>query len=62
MIKENKMLYIALAGSGIAGASMQVYMSYLINFVERTLGMQDYVLPLGIIIVCAALLAGLLGF
>ena len=62
VIKENKMLYIALAGSGIAGASMQVYMSYLINFVERTLGMQDYVLPLGIIIVCAALLAGLLGF
>ena len=62
VIKNNKMLYIALIGSGIAGASMQVYMSYLINFVERTLGMTDYVVPLGVIIVCAALLAGLLGF
>ena len=56
------MLYIALAGSGIAGASMQVYMSYLINFVERTLGMRDYVMPLAVIIVCSAVLAGVLGF
>lgn len=62
VIKKNKMIYIALAGSGIAGASMQVYMSYLINFVERTLGMMDYVVPLGVIIVCAAAIAGLLGF
>ena len=45
-----------------AGASMQVYMSYLINFVERTLGMTDYVMPLAVIIVCSAVLAGLLGF
>ena len=57
-----KNTYIALAGSGIAGASMQVYMSYLINFVERTLGMTDYVMPLAVIIVCSAVLAGLLGF
>ena len=62
VIKKNKMLYIALAGSGIAGASMQVYMSYLINFVERTLGMTDYVMPLAVIIVCSAVLAGVLGF
>lgn len=62
VIKKNKMLYIALAGSGIAGASMQVYMSYLINFVERTLGMQDYVMPLAVIIVSSAVLAGLIGF
>lgn len=62
VIKKNKMIYIALAGSGIAGASMQIYMSYLINFVERTLGMTDYVMPLAIIIVCAAAAAGLLGF
>ena len=62
VIKKNKMLYIALAGSGIAGASMQVYMSYLINFVERTLGMRDYVMPLAVIIVSSAVLAGLIGF
>ena len=48
VIRKNKMLYIALAGSGIAGASMQVYMSYL--------------MPLAVIIVCSAVLAGLLGF
>jgi MFS family permease len=41
---------------------MQVFMSYLINFVERTLGITDYVIPLGIIIVCSALIAGVLGF
>ena len=41
---------------------MQVYMSYLINFVERTLGMTDYVMPLAVIIVCSAVLAGVLGF
>ncbi len=63
VIKKNKMLYIALLGSGIAGASMQVYMSYLINFVERTLNLPGgYIIPLGVIIVCAAILAGVLGF
>ncbi|MEG2688442.1 MAG: MFS transporter, partial [Clostridia bacterium] len=62
VIKNNKMLYICLCGSAIGSASMQIYMSYLINFVTDTLKIENYILPLAIIIVLAAVIAGIFGF
>lgn len=57
VIKENKFLYICLAGSMTAGASIQVYMGSLFTFVEYTLGIKDYILPLGIAIVLAIVIS-----
>lgn len=54
VIKENKMLYVALLGSTASGAAMQVYQPYLISFVEQTLEIKNYVIPLAVIILSAA--------
>lgn len=61
VIKENKMLYVCLLGSMCSGASIQVYQSYLINFVEKTLGITDYVVPLIVIVLGSAVLSVLMG-
>lgn len=63
VIKENKMLYICLTASCILGISQQTFFSYLINFVQNTLGLgTNFVVPLAIVIVGAAVLTGILGF
>ena len=61
VIKENKMLYVCLLGSMCSGASIQVYQSYLINFVEKTLGITDYVIPLIVIVLGSAILSVVMG-
>lgn len=57
IIKENKMLYVCLAGCAISGASLQVFQAYLINIVEKTFGVTNYILPLAAIIILAAVIA-----
>ncbi len=61
VIKENKMLYVCLLGSMCSGASIQVYQSYLINFVEKTLGITNYVVPLIVIVLGSAVISVLVG-
>ncbi|MBO5859725.1 MAG: MFS transporter [Clostridia bacterium] len=61
VIKDNKMLYVCLLGSTFSGASIQVYQSYLINFVEKTLGITDYVIPLIVIVLGSAVLSVIMG-
>ena len=61
VIKDNKLMYITLSAMCILGIAQQTFMSYLINFIEKTLGITNYILPLGIVIVGAAILTGLGG-
>lgn len=61
VFKQNKMLYVTLAAMCLLGISQQVFMSYLINFIAKTLGITDYFLPLGGVIIGAALITGLSG-
>ena len=53
-VKQNKMLYICLSGFTVASISYQVYVNYLFNIVEGTLKIKDYIIPVGIIMVLAA--------
>lgn len=53
-VKQNKMLYICLSGFTVASISYQVYINYLFNIVETTLKIKDYIIPVGIIMVLAA--------
>lgn len=53
VIKNNKMLYVCLTASCLLGIAQQTFFSYLINFIENTLGVKDYIIPLAIIIVLA---------
>ena len=61
VIKDNKYLYIALTCLCLLGISQQVYMSYLLNFIQKTLGITDYILPAGALIVVAGLITASVG-
>ena len=59
--RENKMLYVTLACYCLIGIAQQVFMSYLINFVVKTLGITDYLVPLAVVIVGSAALTAISG-
>ena len=61
VIKSNKMMYVTLGTVCLLGIAQQIFMSYLINFIEKTLGITNYILPLAVIIVVGAVITGVLG-
>lgn len=61
-IKENKYLYIVLAAMAIVGIANNIYMPYLIVYIEFALGIKDYSILLGIVILLASALSVLTGF
>lgn len=63
VIKKNKLAYITLAAACIVGISQQTFFSYLINFLNITLGLGDgFVIPMAVIIVGAGIFTGVVGF
>lgn len=54
-IKENKMLYICLSGNMVSAIAYQIYINYLFNIVEGTLKITNYIIPIGIIMLVAAI-------
>lgn len=59
--KKNKFMYVCLAALCLIGIAQQTFMSYLINFITVTLGITDYMLPLGVVIVVSAIVTGVMG-
>lgn len=57
VIKQNKMLYVCLAGNMISAIAFQIYVNYLFNLVEGTLGITDYIIPVAIIMVVSAVIS-----
>lgn len=54
IIKENKMLYICLAGNMVSAIAYQVYVNYLFNIIEGTLKIKNYIIPVAVIMITAA--------
>ena len=61
VIKQNKMMYVTLGTVCLLGIAQQIFMSYLINFIQNRLGIDDYIIPLAVIIVVGAIITGVLG-
>lgn len=61
VVKSNKMMFVCLTALCLVGISQQTFFSYLINFVQTTLGIADYLLPIGAVIVMSAVITGVLG-
>lgn len=57
VIRENKMLYVCLAGNMVSAIAYQIYVNYLFNIVEGTMGIKNYIIPVGIIMVAAAVIS-----
>ena len=60
-VKENKMLYISFAAFTIVCTSYQVFMPYLIIYIDKRLGIHDYAIPLGVIIILSAVFSIVMG-
>lgn len=61
VIKENKMMYVTLSSLCILGIAQQVFMSYLFNFIIKTLGIENYIVPVAVIVVVGAIITGVTG-
>lgn len=62
VVKQNRDLYLIYAATCITGIANNIYMTYLIIYVEYFLGIKDYVLLLGSILIISAVLSVLFGF
>ena len=61
VIRANPALYISLAALAIYSMSQQVYMPYLIIYIQRFLGITDYVLLLGGVLILSSVVSVLMG-
>ena len=61
VVLANPVLYLALLSLGIYNASQQVYMPYLIIYLQRGLGIDDYAVVLGAVLLAASLISVLFG-
>ncbi len=57
VIRQNKMLYVCLAGNMVSAIAYQIYVNYLFNIIEGTMGISDYIIPIGIIMVVSAVIS-----
>lgn len=62
VVKKNRDLYLICAAICIIGIANNIYMTYLIIYVEYFLGIKDYVLMLGAILILSAVFSVLFGF
>lgn len=62
VVKQNKDLYLVFVAVCIVGIANNIYMTYLIIYVEYFLGIKDYVLMLGAILILSAVLSVVFGF
>ena len=51
VVKSNKMMFVCLTALCLVGISQQTFFSYLINFVQTTLGITDYLLIVLVVLI-----------
>ena len=56
-IRANKMIYICFLGMMFSGLAMQLWQPYMISLVEVTLGIENYIIPIGIVVLVSAVLS-----
>ncbi len=55
VVKRNKNLYFTYIAMAVIGIANNAYLPYIILYVDRTLGYTNYIIPVGAIIVLAAI-------
>lgn len=59
--KENKFLYLSFLTFAILNIAYQIFMPYIIIYIQLTLKIKDYALPLGAILIIAAVISVVFG-
>ncbi|MDO4377845.1 MAG: MFS transporter [Erysipelotrichia bacterium] len=60
-IRENKELYLALLTSAVFSVSTQIFMPYMIIYIQAYLQISNYALILGIVLIVSSLISVLIG-
>lgn len=60
-IKNHKMIYVCLLGMMFSGLSMQLWQPQMIMLIQYTIGLEDYVIPLALVVVLSAVIAAVSG-
>lgn len=60
-IRQNKMIYICFLGCMFSGLAMQLWQPYMISLIEVTLGIENYILPIAIVVLASAVISVLAG-
>ena len=61
VIRQNGRLYLALLGLCVYSTSLQVFMPYLIIYIQRYLGIDDYAVILGAVLIASSVVSVALG-
>lgn len=56
-VKKNGMIYVCLLGMMFSGLSMQLWQPQMIMLIQYTIGLEDYVLPLALVVLLSAAFA-----
>ena len=59
-VKRHKMIYVCLLGMMFSGLSMQLWQPQMIMLIQYTIGLEDYVLPLALVVLLSAVTAVLI--
>ncbi len=60
-IRANRMIYVCFLGMMFSGLAMQLWQPYMISLVEVTLGIENYIVPIGLVVVISAVLSVIAG-
>lgn len=61
VVLKNPGLYLSLLALAVYSASQQVYMPYLIIYIQRFLGFDDYAVILGVVLIAASVISVIFG-
>lgn len=56
-VKNHKMIYVCLIGMMFSGLSMQLWQPQMIMLIQYTIGLENYVVPLAVVVVLSAVVA-----
>ncbi len=60
-IRQNRMVYICFLGMMFSGLALQLWQPYMISLVEVTLGIENYIVPIAVVVLLSAVLSVLAG-
>ena len=60
-IRANKMIYICFVGMMFSGLAMQLWQPYMISLIEVTLGIENYIIPIAVVVLASAVISVVAG-
>ncbi|HWR22949.1 MAG TPA: MFS transporter [Feifaniaceae bacterium] len=61
VVRKHPPLYLSLCALGVAGASTQIFMPYLLIYIQKSLNVPNYTLLLGAVLIAASLISVVCG-